>query len=254
MCIALSGTPSKACIIAAISSDNRAFANAPAASSQSDARLGAIRIWSPPRITTSPIVGFPGEVNIGAPGIAKDFQSQPAALRAGDNWSNIISVSSSGWMLMSNGTPENGLSFSIIDRGFFMTLGANLVSNAMICEFCDSIVDCCRELIDSSKTNRKTVHSDSTAMPPSTSHIATRWAADEYLGDSSMIPNPTMNAANILTDNKTTWGQNGAASPERTILKYVSINAILAWLFVALMAIAGFVGSLVAFWRERGKH
>jgi hypothetical protein len=38
-----------------------------------------------------------------------------------------------------------------------------------------------------------------------------------------MMPNPTVNAANILTNNKTTWGQNGSASPERTTLKYVSM-------------------------------
>lgn len=41
---------------------------------------------------------------------------------------------------------------------------------------------------------------------------------------------------------------------QEAALKYVSIIAILAWLFVSLTAIAGLVRSFVAFWRQRGKN
>jgi hypothetical protein len=107
--------------------------------------------------------------------------------------------------------------------------------------------------VRSSNTNNKTVHKDSTAVPPRTNQVATLWTAAEYFGDSSSIPAPTENAATMLIDKNQTWGQRGDASPAQTALKYVSIAAILAWCVVALMAIAGLVRSLVAFWRA-GKN
>jgi hypothetical protein len=138
------------------------------------------------------------------------------------------------------------------DSGFFQygmiwnVCGANGFSLSVMLETCLSdslraasrssseiIFNCCALLIASSKTNRDTMHNASMATPPITSQVATRWMAEEYFGDSSIIPPATAKLAATLTNIKIKWGQNGSAVPSKTALKYVGIAAILGWLFVA---------------------
>jgi hypothetical protein len=131
------------------------------------------------------------------------------------------------------GCPANSISFSdaTLDSSAVTCRSAvrwatsrSLLSSAMIVDFCSL-------LIRSSNTNKAIVHSDSTKMPPSTSHIALRWKMRQmrwtdalYFGDSNIIPAPTANAASTLTDRSQKWGQNGEA------LKIVSmIGGLLPW-------------------------
>jgi hypothetical protein len=124
-----------------------------------------------------------------------------------------------------------------------MNLGANRVSSAMI-------LDCCDELIPSSKTNRAMVHTASIITPQMTRHIAA-WLMDvEYFGDSNIIPAPTEKLASTLTDSSQKWGQNGSKPPEVNALTYVSIGAIVSWLFVAGLAAIRLVQRLYIVWRE----
>jgi hypothetical protein len=58
----------------------------------------------------------------------------------------------------------------------------------------------------------------------------------------------------MLTDSKTTWGHNGSASPAQTALKYASIEAILSWFTVTLLAISQSARSLFAPWHKRGQN
>ena len=85
------------------------------------------------------------------------------------------------------------------------TLGAIRVSSAII-------LDCCAELIPSSKTNRAIVHTASIITPQMTRHVAA-WLMDiEYFGDSNIIPAPTEKLASTLTDSSQKWGQNGSCA------------------------------------------
>jgi hypothetical protein len=90
------------------------------------------------------------------------------------------------------------------------------------------ILDCCAELIPSSKTNRKMVHKASIATPPTISQNAARWTAGEYLGRSKIIPAPTAMLASTLKVSSPICGQKGSKPPDQNLLTYVSIAAISA--------------------------
>lgn len=113
------------------------------------------------------------------------------------------------------------------------------------------ILDCCALLIPSSNTNRKMVQIASTTIPVTTSQKATRWTAAEYLGRSNIIPTPTAMLATTLNDNSVKWGQNGSKSPERNLLTYVSIAAMVGWLIAGILAVRALLKSLCALKHER---
>jgi hypothetical protein len=121
---------------------------------------------------------------------------------------------------------------------------ATRVSNAII-------VSCCAELIISSNTNKQTVHIDSITTPPITSRVAQLLTPGEYLSDSNIIPAPTAIPANTLPAMSKRWGQKGSAVPESNALIYVSILAVLSWLFALVVAIAALIRSSISLWRER---
>jgi hypothetical protein len=121
---------------------------------------------------------------------------------------------------------------------------------AAICVSRAIILDCCDPLIPSSKTNRKMVHTASITTPQMTRHVATWWTDAEYFGDSNIIPAPTEKLAITLINSSEKWGQNGSKPPEVNALTYVSIGAIVSWLFVAGLATIRLVQSLYVVWRE----
>jgi hypothetical protein len=152
---------------------------------------------------------------------------------------------------IANFVPENCFSRATNFSLSIRCLGASLFSSEIIVACCASIFDCWSLLISSSNTNKTIVHNDSTAMPPSTSHVATRWTEAEYSADSNIIPAPTANEATTLTERSQKWGQNGHDVSGSTALKYVSILAILSWLLVSLFALTQLARSLIALWYER---
>ncbi len=176
-------------------------------------------------------------------------QTQPFALRA-----VAISIAKSQDSASCENIIRNGRRYGAIAaamRDFWAAESLRGLKSCSIVRCCVDIVRSCAPLIRSSNTNRKTVHNDSMAMPPSTNHVATLCTASEYLGDSSNIPAPTVNAANMLTDKRKTWGQSGSASPAQTALKYVSVGAIISWLIVSLLApLVSLIRSVVALWQK----
>jgi hypothetical protein len=113
------------------------------------------------------------------------------------------------------------------------------------------IFDCCALLMPSSNTNKEMVQIASTTIPTTTSQKATRWTAAEYLGRSNIIPTPTAMLARTLNDNSQKWGQNGSKSPEKNLLTYVGIAAIVGWLIAGGLAVWELLKSLLALWRAR---
>jgi hypothetical protein len=159
---------------------------------------------------------------------------------------NSFPSTSVGYAITHTVRPENGLRLSEIRTwsSSESDLGAICVSNAII-------FACCELLIPSSNTNRKIVQTASTAIPPTTNQNATRWTEGGYFGLSNIIPPPTAILASTARDNSVTWGQKGSKSPERNLLTYVSIAAMLGWSIVSLAAITQLGRSLIALWRER---
>jgi hypothetical protein len=47
------------------------------------------------------------------------------------------------------------------------------------------------------------------------------------------------------------WGQNGSKSPERNLLTYVSIAAMVGWLIAGILAVRALLKSLCALKHER---
>jgi hypothetical protein len=158
-----------------------------------------------------------------------------------------------GGMQRSYDSEPNGFSLSTTRpiASSVSVRGANRDSSETIFSSSASIFDCCARLIPSSKTNRQTVQSASTATPETTSHIAMRWINEEYLGLSSSIPAPTAIDASTLADISTTWGQNGSAVPESNALTYVSILAVAGWGFASGLAIWRLISAVRAYLRDR---
>lgn len=115
------------------------------------------------------------------------------------------------------------------------------------------ILDCCAELIPSSKANRNIVQRASTAIPATTSQNATLWMDEEYLGPSRIIPAPTAQLASTLIANNQTCGQNGSTPPERNPLTYVTIPAILGWLIASIMAMIKLAKSVMSLGKKERK-
>jgi hypothetical protein len=157
-------------------------------------------------------------------------------------------ICSLSWVFVaaSNSTPANCVN-STANSAFCaseIVLGANRCSKAII-------LDCWALLMPSSNANKQRVQMASMTTPPITSRFATRWVDGEYLFDSNIMPAPTAKLASTLADNKIAWGQNGSMPPERNALKYVTIAAILGWLFAGLAALWALGKSVYALWRER---
>jgi hypothetical protein len=214
---------------AAMPSAFRALARLTAGAPNSNALLSSTWMNSP-LSALSPSDGRSGRVHFKSPdGHSRSIQF--ADFRVGSSSSTNLTTSES-----LNSERTNGTAFG--DRIFANTSaycsavrdrGANLISSAMI-------FDCCALLIPSSKTNRKIVQTASTATPPITSLVATRWIVSEYFGDSNMMPAATAKLASTVTDSKMMWGQVESTPPEKKLLKYVSIAAVLGWVFVAALA------------------
>jgi hypothetical protein len=135
---------------------------------------------------------------------------------------------------IANLVPGNGFARAINLAACSRCRGASRVSSLII-------LDCCAELISSSKTNKNIVQRASMVIPTTTSINATQWVDGGYFGPSNIIPAPTAILASTLNDNKETCGQKGSAVPDRTLLKYVSIAAIMGWLIVSIIAITQLV-------------
>ncbi len=120
-----------------------------------------------------------------------------------------------------------------------------------ISDCCFSIRDCCAELMPSSKTNRNIVQTASNTMPTTTSQNATRWTYGEYFWPSNIIPAPTATLAATLTDSSPTWGQSGSIVPDINALTYVSVAAMIGWMFAAIAAITMLAKSIFALTRQK---
>jgi hypothetical protein len=123
-------------------------------------------------------------------------------------------------------------------------------TRAAACLSSKIILDCCAVLIPSSKANKNIVQTASTATPTTTSQNATRWTDGEYVGPSRTIPAPTAKLASTLMDNSQIWGQKGSTSPDRKLLMYVSVAAILGWMIVTIMAMVQLIKSVMSLWRD----
>jgi hypothetical protein len=69
------------------------------------------------------------------------------------------------------------------------------------------------------------VQTASTATPPITSHLATRWTGAEYSLLSNIIPPATANEASTLTAGSQKWGQNGHDVSGSNELRYTNIRS-----------------------------
>ncbi len=167
-----------------------------------------------------PSVRYPTRVITVSPGPPQSVSVQPAADSTPSIRFKIFIGSASHKTAMSKTVPENGVNFLAISEtcASDKVRSAMRVSRVIIFNCCTSILDCCAPLMPSSKTNRHTVQSNSTATPTITNHVAVRWIATEYLGASKSIPAPTPIPASTLPKINTKWGQNGAAVPEASRL------------------------------------
>jgi hypothetical protein len=207
--------------------------------------LGAITTtWS---AMVSPSVGRLRSLGCNPPGTAIQFQ--PPFLRANPISNTEVQFSCCRVVTATNGMDGYFL-VSLAIRSCWPSVKYRWLRYCISFRSAASIFDCCFSLIPSSNTNRKIVQSAPTAIPTTMSQNATRWTAAEYLGRSNIIPTPTAMLARTAEDNNTTWGQNGASSPEINELMNVKIAAMLGWLVVAGLAITSLLKSLYALWRE----